>query len=183
VQAGAALASTATATRQPGTSSGLGSLEASRGGSNVSADCTGDGTLQVISGEIDVRCEPWDGAAWTASAWDVSAWMGDGWDATGWTEVQWDGRAWTGGRWSGRAWTGRAWTGSTWTESSWAGRAWTSADWTSAEWIDADWTTAEFGEFQTAFWGGRPPAWRKLPGEPADPDARTPAAPPRPVRP
>ena len=112
-------------------STGAGSIEASRGGMNVSTDCNGDGVPEVIKGEIDVHCRPWDGAAWT-------------------------GAAWTGAAWTGAAWTGAAWTGAAWTGAAWTGTAWTSA-------VYED-------DFMTAFWGNRPPASRRVPGEIPEPD-------------
>ena len=159
---------------QSATSSGLGSLEASRGGANVQTDCNGDGTLEVIKGEIDVRCEAWNPAAWTTSPWDGTAWLGDVWPEVDWAPAQWDGRAWTGGNWVGRAWTGRAWTGTSWADSMWSGRAWTGAEWLGSSWTESKWTTAEYeedGEFLTAFWGPKAPRWAKLPGEPVDPSS------------
>ena len=44
-----------------------------------------DGTVDVIKGEIDVRCEPWNGSAWTGSAWTGSAWTGSAWTGSAWT--------------------------------------------------------------------------------------------------
>jgi serine protease AprX len=71
-----ALSAATPSASQMRTANGLGSLEASRGGMNVMADCNGDGVAEVIQGEIDVRCEAWNGSAWTGSAWTGSAWTG-----------------------------------------------------------------------------------------------------------
>lgn len=173
VQLGAALNAVPGLLGQTATATGLGSLEASRGGVNVQTDCNGDGAVEVVKGELDVRCEPWEPAAWTASAWDGSAWLGDVWTHLDWAPAEWNGRAWTGGTWGGRAWTGRAWTGTSWADSMWSGRAWTGAEWTGSSWTESKWTTAEYeeGEFLTAFWGPKAPRWRNLPGEPVDPDS------------
>lgn len=173
VQLGSALDAVPASGTQVQTATGLGSLEASRGGANVQTDCDGNGVSEVIRGELDVRCEAWNPQAWTTSAWDRSAWSGEAWTHLDWAPALWAGRAWTGGTWGGRAWTGRAWTGSAWADSMWAGRAWTGASWTGSTWTDSKWTTAEYedGEFLTAFWGPKAPRWRKLPGEPVDPDS------------
>ena len=173
VQLASALAATPSLLPQVSTATGLGSIEASRGGANVQSDCNGDGVAEIIRGEKDVRCEPWVPAAWTTSSWDSSAWLGDVWPQSDWAPALWDGRAWTGGTWSGRAWTGRAWTGSSWADSAWNGRAWTGAEWTGSSWTESKWTTAEYedGEFLTAFWGPKAPRWAKLPGEPVDPSS------------
>ena len=167
---------------QPTPSSGLGSIENSRGGQWVSATCNGVST--VIKGEIDVRCEPWNGSAWTGSAWTGSAWTGSAWTGSAWTGSAWTGSAWTnaswtgsawtggawtGGSWQGSAWTGSAWTGSAWTGSAWTGSAWTGSAWTGSAWTGSAWTGATYDDFLTAFWGNRPPWWKQLPGEVSEP--------------
>ncbi len=86
---------------QTPTATGLGSIEASRGGRNVQTICPADaatGTVTIISGEIDVRCEAWNGSSWTGSSWTGSSWTGS---------------SWTGSSWTGSSWTGSSWTGST----------------------------------------------------------------------
>ncbi|MBV9097832.1 MAG: S8 family peptidase, partial [Frankiaceae bacterium] len=149
-------------------SSGLGSIEASRGGQHVTTVC--NGTQTVIQGEMDVRCEPWDGSAWTGSAWTGSAWTGSAWTGSAWTGSAWTGSAWTGAAWTGSAWTGgtwsgaswqgsawtgSAWTGSAWTGSAWTGSAWTGSAWTGSAWTGSAWTSAEYDDFMTAFWGNK----------------------------
>jgi len=167
---------------QTATASGLGSIDASRGGRRVQTDCGQDGTIEVIQGEIDVRCEPWNGSAWTGSAWTGSAWTGSAWTGSAWTGSAWTGSAWTGSAWTGSAWTGgtwtgsawtgsawtgSAWTGSAWTGSAWTGSAWTGSAWTGSAWTGSAWTTGEYDEelFFTAWWGVNPPAGTRIPGE------------------
>lgn len=172
VQLANALAAPApTSAAQPLTANGLGSLEGSRGGMNVSADCRQDGTQDLIRGEMDVRCEAWDGSAWTGSAWTGSAWTGSAWTGSAWTGSAWTGSAWTGGTWTGSAWTGSAWTGSAWTGSAWTGSAWTGSAWTGSAWTGSAWTTAEYADdlYLTAFWGNKPKPGKYLPGEPYTP--------------
>jgi serine protease AprX len=167
----------ATAQQSPG-ATGLGSIDASRGGVYLQTTC--DGATRVIQGEIDVRCAPWNGAAWTGAAWTGAAWtgaawtgaawtgsdwMGGAWTGAAWTGGAWTGGAWTGGAWTGGAWTGDSWAGAAWTGAAWTGAAWTGAAWTGAAWTGAAWTSAEYDEFLTAFWGNRPPWWMHLPGE------------------
>ena len=185
-QLGAALAAPEGATQwQTSTATGLGSIDASRGGRYVETDCNGDGIADVIRGEIDVRCAAWDGAAWTGAAWTGAAWTGAAWTGAAWTGAAWTGAAWTGaawtgaawtgGTWNGAAWTGAAWTGNdftgaAWTGAAWTGAAWTGAAWTGAAWTGNDFTTAEYDDiFLTAWYGMRPPPWLSLPGEPVYP--------------
>jgi serine protease AprX len=182
--------------RQEPIATGLGSIEASRGGWNVQTDCGEDGTVDLILGEIDIRCETWDpqawtgaawtgaawtGAAWTGAAWTGSAWTGGAWTGAAWTGSAWTGGAWTGSAWTGSAWTGAAWTGSAWTGAAWTGAAWTGAAWTGAAWTRAAWTGAEYAAeedsiFLTAWWGARPAYGQRIPGEKSEP---RPCAPPR----
>jgi serine protease AprX len=183
VQLGAALAAAPPANAaQARPATGLGSIEASRGGMNVMADCGNDGTADVIQGEIDVRCEAWTGSAWTGSAWTGSAWTGSAWTGSAWTGSAWTGSAWTGsawtgsawtgGTWTGSAWTGSAWTGSAWTGSAWTGSAWTGSAWTGSAWTGSAWTTAEYADdfYLTAFWGDKPKPGKYVPGEPFTPN-------------
>ncbi|MDP3714753.1 MAG: S8 family serine peptidase [Mycobacteriales bacterium] len=162
---------------QTGSGSGLGSIEASRGGRHVETPCG------VIVGEIDVRCEAWNGSSWTGSSWTGSSWTGSSWTGSSWTGSSWTGSSWTGSSWTGSSWTGgtwtgsswtgsswtgSSWTGSSWTGSSWTGSSWTGSSWTGSSWTGSSWTTAEYDEFLTAFWGQRPPRWKTLPGEVSD---------------
>jgi serine protease AprX len=179
--------------RQRPIATGLGSIEATRAGRNVETDCGEDGTVDLIQGEIDVRCEAWDGAAWTGAAWTGAAWTGaawtgaawtgaawtgGAWTGAAWTGAAWTGGAWTGAAWTGAAWTGAAWTGSAWTGAAWTGAAWTGAAWTGAAWTGGAWTTAEFAtedsDFLTAWWGSRPSHGQRIPGEKSEPRPCTP---------
>jgi serine protease AprX len=178
VDLAAALAAPAGAAQwQTGSGSGLGSIEASRGGRHVETPCG------VIVGEIDVRCEAWNGSSWTGSSWTGSSWTGSSWTGSSWTGSSWTGSSWTGSSWTGSSWTGgtwtgsswtgsswtgSSWTGSSWTGSSWTGSSWTGSSWTGSSWTGSSWTAAEYDEFLTAFWGQRPPRWKKLPGEVSD---------------
>src|SRR5690242_21604671 len=41
-----------------------------------------------ISGEIDVRCDPWDPQTWTSAPWNGDAWTGAQWSGVAWTGVR-----------------------------------------------------------------------------------------------
>ncbi len=162
------------------TASGLGSLDASRGGMRVTAGCGGVPT--EIRGEMDVRCQPWDGKrwtsarwtgdAWTGSAWKGSEWTGSAWKGVSWSEAVWTGSAWKGGTWLGASWYGTSgWNGDATTTSAWTGSAWKASTWQGSAWKDTGWTTgewtgAQYDEFLTAFWGSTPPAGKQVKGEP-----------------
>jgi serine protease AprX len=179
IQLGAALAAQPGGLGQARPANGLGSIEASRGGSNVVSQCNGAAT--VIQGEMDVRCDPWNAPAWTGSAWTGDAWTGVSWKGTswygsswygvswkddGWSQATWDGVSWKGGAWQSDSWDGSAnWNGDaagSWTGVSWKGSSWDGVSWKDSGWTAGDWAASGF---LTAFWGDRPPAGRYLPGE------------------
>ncbi|MFN2625606.1 MAG: S8 family serine peptidase [Mycobacteriales bacterium] len=177
-------ADVSTAPTQTFAGSGLGSIEATRGGRNVQTVCPGQSSATLIQGEIDVRCEPWNGSAWTGSAWTGSAWTGSAWTNSTWTGSAWTGGTWTGSAWTGSAWTGSAWTGSAWTGSAWTGSAWTTTAYQGSAWTGSAWTSSGYGElddvFLTAFWGNKPKFGKKVAGEQNDapePGTKCPAAP------
>ena len=195
--AGALTADPGPASWQSPSSTGLGSIEASRGAAHVQATCNGQTT--VIQGEIDVRCETWNPAAWTGSQWTGSQWTGSQWTGSQWTGSQWTGSQWTGSQWTGSqwtggtwtgaswqgsAWTGSQWTGSQWTGSQWTGSQWTGSQWTGSQWTGSQWTGSGFDDadavwlstsWGVAFYGGHPKWWQKVPGEKSDPEPAAPA--------
>ncbi len=149
---------------QQGGAAGTGSIEASRGGRWIETDCGQDGTIEVIQGEIDARCEAWNGSSWTGSSWTGSSWTGSSWTGSSWTGSSWTGSSWTGSSWTGSSWTGGVWTGSSWTGSSWTGSSWTGSSWTGSSWTTSAYE-AEEELFLTAWWGLTPPGHRRIPGE------------------
>jgi serine protease AprX len=171
--------------------SGLGSLEASRGSTHVWSDCKQDGTYVEIRGEIDDRCNPWNGTSWTGTSWTGTSWTGTSWTGTSWTGTSWTGTSWTGTSWTGTSWTGgtwngtswtgtswtgTSWTGTSWTGTSWTGTSWTGTSWTGTSWTGTSWTSAEYGDdedlFLNAFWGPRPKAGHHVNGEISEPGQR-----------
>jgi serine protease AprX len=121
---------------------GLGSLDAARGGSYLADPTSG----AALTGEVDVQNRPWNaaawrkasvaGTAWTGGVWNGARWTGDGWTAatsttsttattpTTWTSTAWSGSLWTGARWSDVSWTGARWSGARWSGARWSGAAW-----------------------------------------------------------
>ena len=140
---------------QASPATGLGSLEASRGGIDLTTVCNGVST--VITGEIDARCQAWNPAAWAGTSWTGTSWTGTSWTGTSWTGTSWTGTSWTGGTWTGTSWTGTSWTGTSWTGTSWTGTSWTGTSWTGTSWTGTSWTNA--------FWGPQPRRGQRLAGE------------------
>jgi serine protease AprX len=130
--------------------SGLGTLEASRGGAHVYDSVTG----AALTGEKDIFGKAWTPSVWTTADRYQRSWVGGTWNGSVWTggvyganqygmqswaSVVWTGRSWAGSDWAGRTWasavwTGRTWSGQTWTGRTWSGRTWSSAGWTGEPW-------------------------------------------------
>lgn len=109
-------------------STGLGTLEGSRGSVHV---MLGDAAL---TGEFDVQGAPWRPSWWAplaaaGTAWSGASWNGNVWTGGTWADgvAPWPGRTWKGAGWSGRTWKGDAWTGRTWKGDTWTGRTWKSS--------------------------------------------------------
>ena len=125
---------------------GLGSLEASRGGSHVVDAATG----VALTGEKDIFGTAWNATAWAKAVnntnvwaggtWNGHAWTGNAFTGASWASVTWDNGTWTGTNWAGRAWTGSDWAGRAWTATGWTGRAWTSGTWLGRAWTGRAWT-------------------------------------------
>ena len=121
-------------------STGLGSIDASRGGA-VLLDADGN----PITGEVDAQGNPWDGQAWrtastTLTAWNAGQWMGVPWTGDGWssdaalTSARWTSARWTSARWTSADWSSARWTSARWTSATWSSARWTSARWTGSGW-------------------------------------------------
>jgi len=115
---------------------GLGSLDAARGGSHLFDPETGD----TLAGEVDVLGTPWDPAAWAAAsaagtAWEGGEWMrarwsGDTWTSDGWARARWSDTAWNRARWSDASWDRARWSRARWSDASWERARWSSIPWT-----------------------------------------------------
>jgi serine protease AprX len=132
------------------TSTGLGSLNASRGGAYVYDSSNG----LPLTGETDIFGKAWNAPSWTAasrtqSSWNGGIFNGSVWTGStlgsavygqvSWTSAVWAGRSWAGVNWAGRSWasalwSGRSWAGQTWSGAVWSGRCWAAAGWTGEPW-------------------------------------------------
>jgi serine protease AprX len=100
-------------------STGLGSLEDSRGHLHVEADLDGDGLPDLVQGEIDVLGDPWDSTSWSSTSWSSTSWSStswssliaenDGWSSTSWSSTSWSGTSWSSNSWSSNSWSSIAW--------------------------------------------------------------------------
>ena len=129
---------------------GLGTLEASRGGSHVLDPTNGI----ILEGEVDAMGQPWDARSWRDATTNDTAWSDGTWNGRTWTGSDWSGTSWTARSWRDASWSGTSWTGTDWQARSWRGGAdnlarswrdtWTSEGWSSLDitrsWSEASWS-------------------------------------------
>jgi len=106
-------------------STGLGSLDASRGTVQVQAD---NPEQTVVNGLLTMQLALWDpityvGLPWTSTTWSLSQFAGGAWYGGAWYGGAWYGGAWYGGAWYGQP-EGGAWYGGAWYGGAWYGGAW-----------------------------------------------------------
>jgi serine protease AprX len=129
-----------------GLSTGLGSLDDSRG------------TSRVADNGVELRGEntvfgPHEGWKWTravnaGTAWQGGRWMdrqiaGNGWTGSSWASKTWASTTWSGSNWARKAWTDPDWAGRYWSGSAWAGKSWasnTATDFTGRYWSSKKWS-------------------------------------------
>jgi serine protease AprX len=113
-------------------STGLGSLEASRGSLHVYADLNGDGVPELVTGEIDVLGRPWVG--WDANSWGANAWGGTAWSANGWGANSWGGMSWDANSWGANGWGANSWGANGWGANGWGANGWGANSWGANTW-------------------------------------------------
>ncbi|MDT7548891.1 MAG: serine protease AprX [Actinomycetota bacterium] len=130
-------------------STGLGSLEASRGSAHVGVEGGAD-----LTGEQDIFGNPWlpavwapkssAGTAWSAGNWNGATWAGTCWCTTSydWTNPSFSSSRWSSSRWSGDAWSSSRWSSSRWSSSRWSSDGWSSTSWSSSRWSGSSWSSA-----------------------------------------
>src|SRR5207237_4488767 len=91
-------APSSTATFAPST--GLGSLDLSRGTDRVVMDGV------TLTGEQDIMGKPFDSTAMASLEALGSSWSGGLWNGSSWSGSSWSGSSWSGSSWSGSSWSG-----------------------------------------------------------------------------
>jgi serine protease AprX len=119
-------------------STGLGSLELSRGTDHI----TDDGV--ILAGEQDIFGHVFDAAAmaileaagnsWSGGVWNGNSWIGNSWSGNSWSGNSWSGNSWSGNSWSGNSWSGNSWSGNSWSGNSWSGNSWSGNSWSTGGW-------------------------------------------------
>jgi serine protease AprX len=97
----------------------LGSLESSRGNVHVMADLDGDGTAELVQGEVDVLGQPWDSTSWSSNSWSS-----DTWSSNSWSSLISENDGWSSNSWSSNSWSGMCWMSNSWSSNSWSSIAW-----------------------------------------------------------
>jgi serine protease AprX len=100
-------------------STGLGSLEGSRGRFHVNTDLDGDGLAEMVEGERDVLGDPWDSTSWSSTSWSSTSWSSTSWSSliaenAGWASTSWSSTSWSGMEWNSTAWSSTTWSSVTW---------------------------------------------------------------------
>jgi len=129
---------------------GLGLLEAARGGTYVYDSVSG----AALTGEMDIFGKAWSAPTWAAASAKQKSWSGGTWNGSAWTgsafgalvggaktwaPVVWTGRSWSGANWSGRSWSNATWSGRSWSAQTWTGRSWSGRSWSAAGWNGEPW--------------------------------------------
>jgi serine protease AprX len=117
-------------------STGQGSLEAARGGSDLM-----DPNGLPLTGEVDVQGNPWNAKTWWAKASTLTSWSGGSWLGAVWTGSGWlPGDGLLAARWSAARWSAARWSASTWDAARWSAARWSAARWSAARWSAARWS-------------------------------------------
>src|SRR6266511_2497373 len=128
-------------------STGLGSLEASRGSAHVYADLNGDGVPELVVGEIDVlgQTDSWYANGWGANGWGANGWGANAWGANGWGANAWGANGWGANAWGGMSWSANAWGANGWGANAWGANAWGANGWGANAWGANGWGANAWG--------------------------------------
>jgi serine protease AprX len=145
--AGAVSAATSSGLKSPNLgivpSTGLGSLEASRGSLHMYVtQCDSSGNCQpvLVTGEYDVLGNKWSVASWNDNSWSGYTFEGNKWAGNSWSDGSWSGNKWAGISWGDASWTGNKWSGSGWIANSWSGNSWSGNSWSGNSWSGNSWS-------------------------------------------
>ena len=117
-------------------STGLGSLDAARGGSHLIDPQTG----MPLTGEIDIFGAPWDRRTWSQASAARRTWSGEEWNGSSWNTGEWTRRTWSGSDWTRRTWSGDDFQRRTWSAADFQRRTWSGTDFQRRTWSASGWT-------------------------------------------
>jgi serine protease AprX len=112
-------------------STGLGSLELSRGSYHVMVDQDGDSAPELLQGEVGFGWDEgsWESGSWRSASWSASSWRAGSWSAGSWRAGSWSAGSWRAGSWSASSWSSGSWRASSWSSGSWRAGSWSSDAW------------------------------------------------------
>lgn len=118
----------------PSRSTGLGTLDATRGNGRVFADLNRDGVPEIASGERDVLGVPFDPAAaeataWTQQTWSASPWASVAVETPGFAATPAGLPGWAGASPDAESWSAKSWGAAGWDAKSWGAKSWGSFLW------------------------------------------------------
>jgi serine protease AprX len=118
-------------------STGMGSLELSRGSYHVEVDQDGDGIYELLEGEVGFG---WTEGEWAAGSWRNASWSAGSWRADQWSAGSWRASSWSAGSWRSDSWTASSWRSDTWSASSWRASSWRAGSWRESAWAEDVWS-------------------------------------------
>ncbi|HEX2069594.1 MAG TPA: S8 family peptidase [Actinomycetota bacterium] len=118
-------------------STGLGSLELSRGSYHIEVDQDGDGVYELLEGEFGFG---WTEGEWAAGSWRTASWSASSWRADQWSAGSWRASSWSAGSWRSDNWTASSWRSDTWSASSWRASSWRAGSWRDSAWAEDVWS-------------------------------------------
>jgi serine protease AprX len=126
-------------------STGLGTLEGSRGRFHVDVDLDDDGLPDLLMGERDVLGDPWDSTSWSSTSWSSDTWSSTSWSSliaenAGWSSTSWSSTSWSGMSWNSTSWSSNSWSSTSWSSNSWSSTSWSSTSWSSNSWSSIAWS-------------------------------------------
>jgi serine protease AprX len=130
-------------------STGLGTLEASRGTHNVGQYGSAD-----LTGERDIFGHAWQPSVWApkssaGTAWSGGVWNGNTWAGTCfckadplWSATSWSATSWSATSWSATSWSATSWSATSWSATSWSATSWSATSWSATSWSGSSWSSA-----------------------------------------
>jgi serine protease AprX len=128
---------------------GKGSIEGSRGGSNLSLngvvlsgnqDIFGSAVDTGALAQAEANASSWSGGMWNGNTWAASSWSSSGWGGVSWSSSSWSGVSWSGISWSSSSWSSSSWSGVSWSGGDWSGISWSGDAWSSDVWAGVGWS-------------------------------------------
>ena len=135
-------------------STGLGSIDGSRGTAQLTQHhITLSGEQDIfgnrLTGQELVQSEAGSPTSldsqWLSGSWRGRSWAGTAWVFSGESEQQlWSGEDWSESGASNNLWSPAGWVRASWESASWSSASWSSASWSSASWSSASWSSASW---------------------------------------